>query len=206
MRELLPVVIKFLLFGEGENDDQALINPPPLTHGDLRASVIQLDQIVTIQAQAMTAQANWEIVRRAHQQVATMASRIRDIIRMNPPTFYGPKVEEDPQGFIDEVYKKIMGMGLSTSEKDELSTYQLKDLDEALYVQWRDNRTLRGGPVTWENFKKAFLDRLFPREMRKVKVVEFIDIHQRVMSFHEYSLKFTKLSKYAPSLIFDRRY
>ena len=51
---------------------------------------------------------------------------------------------------------------------------------------------------------KAFLDRLFPREMKEAKVVEFINLRQGDMSVHEYSLKFTKLSKYAP-LVFEPR-
>lgn len=34
--------------------------------------------------------------------VSTLASRIRDLTRMNPPKFFGFKVEENPQGFIDE--------------------------------------------------------------------------------------------------------
>ena len=36
---------------------------------------------------------------------------------MNPPTFDGSKVEEDPQEFIDETYKILYSMGLTTSEK-----------------------------------------------------------------------------------------
>ena len=47
-------------------------------------------------AQAMMAQENREVVPRRHQQVTTMASRLRDFTQMNPPTFYGSKVEEDP--------------------------------------------------------------------------------------------------------------
>ena len=54
-------------------------------------------------------------------------------------------------------------MGLSISEKAELATYQLKDVAQTWYVQWRDNRPLRGGSVTWDVFKKAFIDRFFPR-------------------------------------------
>ena len=57
----------------------------------------------------------------------------------------------------------------------------------------RDNRSLRGRSVTWEVFKKAFLDRFFPREKRKAKIVEFINLSQGGMSVLEYSLKFTKL-------------
>ncbi|XP_069151890.1 uncharacterized protein [Solanum lycopersicum] len=41
--------------------------------------------------------------------------------------------------------------------------------------------------------------------MREEKVVEIINFCQGDMSAHEYSLKFTILSKYAPSLIFDPR-
>ena len=36
-------------------------------------------------------------------------------------------------------------------------------------------------------------------------MVEFINLCQEGMSVHEYSLKLTKLSKYAPSLVLDPR-
>ena len=54
---------------------------------------------------------------------------------MNPPTFYRSKVEEDLQEFMNEVYKKLLAMGLSTSDKAEFTTYQLKDVDHVWYVQ-----------------------------------------------------------------------
>ena len=59
--------------------------------------------------------------------------------------------------------------------------------------------------MTLEIFKKAFRDRFFPREMKEAKVVEFINLRQGGMSVHEYSLKFTILSKDAPSLVSDPR-
>ena len=45
---------------------------------------------------------------------------------MNPHTFYGSMVDENPHEFIYEVSK--IPMGLFTSEKAELDTYQLKDM------------------------------------------------------------------------------
>lgn len=54
---------------------------------------------------------------------------------MNPPTFYGSKVEEDTQEFIDEIYEILLAMGFSTSEKADLTTYQLKDVDQAWFMQ-----------------------------------------------------------------------
>ena len=67
---------------------------------------------------------------------------------MNPPTFYGSKIEEEPQEFIDEVYKILFAMGLPTSEKAELPTYQLKNVDQAWDAQSKDNRPLMGGSMT----------------------------------------------------------
>ena len=64
---------------------------------------------------------------------------------------------------------------------------------------------MRGGPFTWEIFKKAFIDRFFPKEMREEKVVELINLCQEGKSVHEYSLEFIKFSKYVPSLVSDPR-
>ena len=64
---------------------------------------------------------------------------------------------------------------------------------QAWNVKWRVDRSLKGGPVTWEVFKKAFLDRFFPRDMRENKLVEFINLRHAGMGFHENSFKFTKL-------------
>ena len=55
------------------------------------------------------------------------------------------------------------------SEKTEFATYQHKDMRQTWYVQYRDNWTLRVGPVTWEIFKADFLDRFLPKAMREAK-------------------------------------
>ncbi|KAH0748282.1 hypothetical protein KY290_027514 [Solanum tuberosum] len=51
----------------------------------------------------------------------------------------------------------------------------------------------------------AFLDRFFPLELRERKMQEFINLRQRGMSVKEYGLKFTQLSKHAPTLVSDSR-
>ncbi|WP_353805352.1 hypothetical protein, partial [Acinetobacter baumannii] len=96
-------------------------------------------------------------------------------------------------------------MGLSTKEKAKLATYQLKGVAHTWFVRLRDYTSLRGGSVTWEVFKKAFLDRFFFREKREVKVVEFFDLHQGGIIVLEYTLKFPQLSKYAPFFVSNPR-
>ena len=60
-------------------------------------------------------------------------------------------------------------------------------------------------PIEWEEFKENFIERYFPREMREVKVEEFINLKQGNMSVEDYSLKFTMLSRYAPSMVSNPR-
>ena len=56
-------------------------------------------------------------------------------------------------------------MGVSSNEKAELVTYQLKDVAQTWYTQWRDNRALRAGPLSWEVFRRDFLDMFFPNKV-----------------------------------------
>ena len=76
-------------------------------------------------------------------------------------------------------------MGVSSSENAELFTYKLKDISLTLYMQWRDNRPLTGGPMTWEIFNTTFLYLFFPREMRDENVMDFINLRQGGKSVHE---------------------
>ena len=86
-----------------------------------------------------------------------------------------------------------------------MSSYQLREVAQVWYTQWKDNRLLDSGPIEWEEFKKPFLGKYFPRERREVKVEEFINLKQGNMSVEEYSLKFSMLSRYASSLVFNPR-
>ena len=61
-------------------------------------------------------------------------------------------------------------MGLTSNKKDELASYQIKDVSQTWYTQWRDNRALSAGPITWEVFRRNILDQFFPREKREAKV------------------------------------
>ena len=59
-------------------------------------------------AQAMAVQENREVRPRMNIVVSILTSRLRDFVRMNPPTFLVSKVGEDPQALLDDVYKILM--------------------------------------------------------------------------------------------------
>ncbi|XP_069143486.1 uncharacterized protein [Solanum lycopersicum] len=112
---------------------------------------------------------------------------------------------EDPQEFLDGVYKVLSAMGVISREKEELASYKIREVSQVWYTQWKDNSSVESGPIECKEFKEAFLGKYFPRERRQVKVDEFINLKQGNMSVEEYSLMFSMLSRYAPSLVYNPR-
>ena len=89
-------------------------------------------------------------------------TRVGMFFRTNPPNFYGSKINQDPNNIIDEVYKVIEIMGVSSIEKAELAAYQLKHVAHVLYEEWKDSRPLRaviysGRLLSWLSLKGSFL-------------------------------------------------
>ncbi|XP_019067675.1 uncharacterized protein [Solanum lycopersicum] len=149
-----------------------------MTDSEISASLLQIAQDITIQAQGITPQPNRKVATRENQHACTISSRLRALTRMNPPIYFGSKVDEGPLDFLDQIYKTLFDMGMSTTEKAELAAYQLKDVALTWYNYWKDNQALGNDPVTWEIFQKAFLDRFLPREHIEAKVDEFINLRQ----------------------------
>uniref|UniRef100_M1E052 Gag-pol polyprotein n=1 Tax=Solanum tuberosum TaxID=4113 RepID=M1E052_SOLTU len=85
------------------------IEVPQVPHDPLAKQVNHSKFLATFQvfSQAMKAQANREVNVLMKPNMCTMMAKIRDFTRMNPSEFHGSKVEEDPQEFIDEVYKIV---------------------------------------------------------------------------------------------------
>ena len=47
-------------------------------------------------------------------------------MKINPPTFNGTKADKDLKCFIDEVFKVVDVIWVTSKEKEELPNYQLK--------------------------------------------------------------------------------
>ena len=116
-------------------------------------------------AQALMTQVNREMGALANPIGGMSAYRIREFLSMNPPEFSTYKVEENPNGFINEVYKTLAIMVLTSREKAKLATYQLKDLAQIWHEQWKHSKMVEAGPIEWETFKSALLYRFFLREL-----------------------------------------
>ncbi|WMV41824.1 hypothetical protein MTR67_035209 [Solanum verrucosum] len=88
-------------------------------------------------AQVMTAQVSREVVARVDPIMSRATLKVRDFVRMNPLEFYGSKVGEGPQEFIDEVSKMLDLVGVTPVKKVELASYQLKWVAQVRFNQWK---------------------------------------------------------------------
>uniref|UniRef100_M1D8V3 Retrotransposon gag protein n=1 Tax=Solanum tuberosum TaxID=4113 RepID=M1D8V3_SOLTU len=90
-------------------------------------------------SQAVTNQVGQQ--RGARQEEAD-TSRIREFLRMNPPSFTDSSTTEDPENFIEELKK------------------------------WKKGRAEDAPPASWACFEEAFFGHFFPRELKETKVEE----------------------------------
>ena len=90
---------------------------PYLTNQEIREAFLVLARVVTTKV-------NLSMIPRVLESI--MTTRLRDFMRMNPPIFLFSNVGEDPQEFLDGVYKVLSAMGVTSREKVELASYQLR--------------------------------------------------------------------------------
>lgn len=72
--------------------------------------------------------------------MTTSTARVREFARINPPEFYGSKVDNYAQEFISEVYRILAIIGVTSEEKAEFVAYQLKGVDQVWFTQWVSER------------------------------------------------------------------
>lgn len=116
---------------------------------------------------------------------------------MNSPDFFGLKLGEDPQHYLDELRKITHIMNISKVESVELAFYRLKDVAYVWVVICKKGRGKNTTPMSWQVFQDAFLDRFFSCEIIENKAKEFVNLRQGSIIVMEYYLYFNKLSKYS---------
>ncbi|XP_028226353.1 uncharacterized protein LOC114407426 [Glycine soja] len=116
----------------------------------------------------------------------------------HPPKFSG---DYDPEGdrlWLAETEKIFEAMGCLEEHKVPYATFMLQGEAENWWKFVKPTLAAPRGVIPWNSFKDKFLDNYFPRDLRKRKAREFLDLKQGNMSVGEYTAKFNELLQYWP--------
>ena len=71
---------------------------------------------------------------------------------MNPPSFTGSSITEDPENFVEELQKVFEIMHATDAEKVKLDAYQLNGIARIWFDQWKKNRAEGVPLLSWALF------------------------------------------------------
>ncbi|XP_041011309.1 uncharacterized protein LOC121255087 [Juglans microcarpa x Juglans regia] len=124
--------------------------------------------------------------------------------RQHPPTFDSKSNAMDAESWIEQLEQIFEALYCIDDQK---VTYAAFNLTDAANKWWKSTRALLqmelgdGVPITWECFRKIFLERFFPQTLCESRARQFADLTQGTMTVDQYATKFMELSHFASYLI-----
>ncbi|XP_040862763.1 uncharacterized protein [Glycine max] len=118
--------------------------------------------------------------------------------RNNPPSFNGGYNPDGAQNWIREIDKIFRVMACPEGQKVAFGAYTLVEEAEYWWENTRQCLEAEGQDVTWDVFKRVFLEKYFPEDVRNKKEMEFLELKQGSMTVAEYAAKFEELVRYFP--------
>jgi hypothetical protein len=152
-------------------------------------------------ANAMTAVAqalNNALQGQQNQNGGADEQRLDRFMRNNPPTFKGRYDPEGAQVWLQGIERIFRAMVTTDEQKVRLATHMLAEEAEYWWTNTRQRMEAVGAGITWEVFRREFLDKYFPADVRNKKEIEFLELKQGNMSVADYAAKFEELSRFCP--------
>ncbi|XP_058728641.1 uncharacterized protein LOC131600505 [Vicia villosa] len=137
----------------------------------------------------------------AHQPNADENTGSRSLAtfqRENPPVFKG---KHDPDGALEwlkEIERIFRVMDCTPAQKVRYGTHMLAVEADDWWLENRHRLEVAGEEITWVVFRREFLRKYYPEDVRGKKEIEFLELKQGNMSVTEYAAKFTELAKFYP--------
>ncbi|XP_049405046.1 uncharacterized protein LOC125868441 [Solanum stenotomum] len=98
-----------------------VLNDPPMEN----VTLVEFKAFMQLLAQALKTQANRDVVAPTNPIRGMGAYRVREFLRMNPPEFYGSKMEEDPEVADSRARMNKFVMGVSELIENECRSAML---------------------------------------------------------------------------------
>src|ERR1044072_7828465 len=116
--------------------------------------------------------------------------------RNNIPLFKGTHGSEGAQRWLKEIERIFRVIDCAEELKVRYGTHMLVEEADDWWVATRTEMEQDGVELTWAVFRRAFLRRYFPEDIRGKKEIEFLELKQGKKTVSEYASKFTELAKY----------
>nr|XP_017228833.1 PREDICTED: uncharacterized protein LOC108204056 [Daucus carota subsp. sativus] len=113
---------------------------------------------------------------------------------VKPPEFKGTQDPVAAHAWLKEMEKAFALTNVGDNQKVEYAAYFLKG--ESNYWCETAKALEPEGIITWDRFKRMFLDKYFPRYMQTQMEMKFFELKQDNMTVGEYEKKFTELSRF----------
>ncbi|RHN53603.1 putative cu(2+)-exporting ATPase [Medicago truncatula] len=123
---------------------------------------------------------------------------LETFLRNHPPTFKGRYDPDGAQNWLKEVERIFRVMQCSETQKVRFGTHMLAEEADDWWVSLLPVLEQGDTVVTWAMFRKEFLSRYFPEDVRGKKEIEFLELKQGDMSVTEYAARFVELAKFYP--------
>lgn len=145
------------------------------------------------------------VVTKINQDRGSMSEEARyfgDFKTYDPRSFDG--ISLDPAialSWLSSIETIFHYMKCPEEQKLQCAVFMLKD-DALLWWEFVERSIdVTDGPVTWIQFKEAFLKKYYPSTTRSRKKNEFLNLKQGSRSIDEYEREFIRLSRFAPELV-----
>ncbi|XP_050909255.1 uncharacterized protein LOC127123032 [Lathyrus oleraceus] len=98
--------------------------------------------------------------------------------RENPPTFLGRYDPEGALAWLKEIERIFRVMDCTLVKKIRYGTHKLSGEVDDWWVDTRLRLETAGEEITWEVFRREFLKKYYPEDMRGKKEIEFPELKQ----------------------------
>ncbi|XP_057443800.1 uncharacterized protein LOC130735949 [Lotus japonicus] len=119
-----------------------------------------------------------------------------DFNLQGPPKFQGEVEPEKADLWIQEMEKIFEALNSPDAEKVNLATFMLKGDAEYCWRSAKQLMTANHVAITWESFKRAFMEKYFPETAREDMENQFLNLRQGLMTVREYAARLETLSKH----------
>ena len=110
--------------------------------------------------------------------------------RENPPVFKGKYDPDGALAWLKEIERIFRVMDCTQVQKVRYGTHMLAEEADDWWLEVRQRLEDAGEEVTWAVFRREFMRKYYPEDVRGKKEIEFLELKQGSMSVTEYAAKF----------------